>query len=119
VDYSRAVGTAGGLGRHRQQPIGRLHRAAHVAAAATDRAGRAPLHLVGVARSSYRHPRRHRAGSGHVPVADGIALIAAYQFFYQRSDSLALTPAGTAIATDADQNRLWIGVQFGYPIKFE
>lgn len=49
----------------------------------------------------------------------GIALIAAYQFFYQRSDSLALTPAGTAIATDADQNRFWIGVQFGYPIKFE
>jgi len=30
-----------------------------------------------------------------------------------------LTPAGTAIATDADQNRFWIGVQFGYPIKFE
>ncbi len=49
VDYSRAVGTAGGLGRHRQQPIGRRHRAAHVVAAATGRAGRAPLHLVGVA----------------------------------------------------------------------
>jgi len=49
----------------------------------------------------------------------GIALIAAYQFFHQRSESRALTPAGTAIAADADQNRVWVGIQFGYPFKFE
>lgn len=48
-----------------------------------------------------------------------LSLIGGYQFFRQRSDSAALTNAGTTIANDADQNRVFFGVQFGYPIRFD
>ena len=48
-----------------------------------------------------------------------MALIGGYQFFHQRSDSTAQTTSGTAIANDADQNRVFFGVQFGYPIRFD
>jgi hypothetical protein len=48
-----------------------------------------------------------------------MALIGGYQFFHQRSDSSAQTTIGTAIANDADQNRVFFGVQFGYPIRFD
>ena len=39
--------------------------------------------------------------------------------FHQRSDSTELTRSGLPIATDADQNRVFFGVQFGYPIRFD
>ena len=48
-----------------------------------------------------------------------IAFVAGYQFFHQRSDSTAMTSAGTPFATDADQNRVFVGIQFGYPIRFD
>ena len=48
-----------------------------------------------------------------------MSLLAGYQFFHQRSDSTERTSAGTAIANDADQNRVFFGVQFGYPIRFD
>jgi len=40
--------------------------------------------------------------------------IAGYRLFLQRSDS-----ASSTIAGDIDQNRVFLGAQFGYPIKFE
>jgi hypothetical protein len=52
-------------------------------------------------------------------VTSWISLIGGYQFFHQRSDSTVQTTAGTAIANDADQNRVFFGVQFGYPIRFD
>jgi hypothetical protein len=52
-------------------------------------------------------------------LTDAIALIGGYQFFHQRSDSTELTRTGLPIATDADQNRVFVGVQFGYPIRFD
>jgi hypothetical protein len=49
-----------------------------------------------------------------------IAVIAGYQFFHQRTDApRAAQTAGTALATDADQNRVFVGIQFGYPIRFD
>jgi hypothetical protein len=48
-------------------------------------------------------------------VTPWLALVGAYQFFRQRSGS---TGVGTDLATDADQNRVSIGLQFGYPIPF-
>jgi hypothetical protein len=48
-----------------------------------------------------------------------MALVGAYQFFHQRSDSTERTRSGDLIARDADQDRVWVGVQFGYPIKFD
>ena len=48
-----------------------------------------------------------------------MSLIGGYQFFHQRSDSTLVTTSGTALANDADQNRVFFGVQFGYPIRFD
>ncbi|MGH7392463.1 MAG: hypothetical protein ACREM3_23850 [Candidatus Rokuibacteriota bacterium] len=47
------------------------------------------------------------------------ALIATYQFFHQRSDSVATAADGTLLAADADQNRVWVGVQVGYPFRWD
>ena len=48
-----------------------------------------------------------------------IAGVAGYTFFMQRSNSVVTTPGGTAVATDIDQNRVFVGVQFGYPITID
>ena len=43
-----------------------------------------------------------------------LAAVAGYRFFYQRSDTVT-----TLVANGVDQNRLFFGVQFGAPIKFD
>jgi hypothetical protein len=43
-----------------------------------------------------------------------LAGIAGYRLFLQRSDS-----ASTSIARDVDQNRVFLGAQFGFPVKFD
>jgi hypothetical protein len=48
-----------------------------------------------------------------------VALVAGYQFFHQRSDSTVLTRSGNTLANDADQNRVFFGVQFGFPFRFD
>jgi len=48
-----------------------------------------------------------------------LAAVASYQFYQQRSDSTVRTSSGRRIAEDADQNRLFVGLQFGYPITFD
>lgn len=40
--------------------------------------------------------------------------VVGYRFFQQRSDSTSTTIAG-----DVDQNRAYVGAQFGYPFKFD
>jgi len=52
-------------------------------------------------------------------VTSWMSLLGGYQFFRQRSDSTVRTSIGTAIANDADQNRVFFGVQLGYPIRFD
>ena len=50
-----------------------------------------------------------------------LALVGAYQFFHQRSSGTAAGPTGQtgqSLAINADQNRIWLGLQFGYPITF-
>jgi hypothetical protein len=48
-----------------------------------------------------------------------MAAVARYQFFHQRTDSELRDRSGNLIAADADQNRILIGLQFGYPITFD
>jgi len=43
-----------------------------------------------------------------------LAGVAGYRLFLQRSDSQSAT-----IARDVDQNRVFLGAQFGYPVKFD
>ena len=48
-----------------------------------------------------------------------LAAVASYQFYQQRSDSTIQTSTNRFIAEDADQNRMFVGLQFGYPITFD
>ena len=48
-----------------------------------------------------------------------IAAVASYQFFQQRVDQPVFNRAGRLVAEDADQNRVFVGLQFGYPFTFD
>jgi hypothetical protein len=48
-----------------------------------------------------------------------VALVAGYQFFHQRADGTLVTLSGGPLATDADQNRVFVGIRFGHPIRFD
>jgi hypothetical protein len=43
-----------------------------------------------------------------------LAAVAGYRFFHQRSDTVS-----TVVANEVDQNRVFFGLQFGVPIKFD
>ena len=48
------------------------------------------------------------------------ALNAGYSFLHQRSDSTAVSrTTGEPLGRDVDQNRVFVGLVFGYPIKFD
>lgn len=44
--------------------------------------------------------------------------IASYTFYLQRADTTVRTN-GSSLANDVDQNRVYVGLQFGYPIKLD
>jgi hypothetical protein len=48
-----------------------------------------------------------------------MAAVARYQFYRQRTGTEVRDTAGNLLAADADQNRLFVGLQFGYPITFD
>ena len=48
-----------------------------------------------------------------------MAAVARYQFYQQRTAHEIRDTAGNLFAADADQNRLFVGLQFGYPITFD
>jgi long-subunit fatty acid transport protein len=48
-----------------------------------------------------------------------MAAVARYQFYQQRTASEVRDTAGNLLAADADQNRVFVGLQFGYPITFD
>ena len=48
-------------------------------------------------------------------VTPWLSALASYNFFRQRTDT-ALT-AGGLVVNDVDQNRVFLGLQFGYPIR--
>jgi hypothetical protein len=48
-----------------------------------------------------------------------LAAVASYQFYQQRNDGVTRSRTGAFVAEDADQNRVFVGLQFGYPITFD
>jgi hypothetical protein len=48
-----------------------------------------------------------------------VAAVASYQFFLQRSYSTFRSESGATLAQDADQNRIFVGIQLGYPFRFD
>ena len=120
LSYDRSVGTAGGLGGPTDDDIVTgyinittlmrgltvqfLPRYSNIQSPHSDKVDIQSLTLALAA--TYR-------------ITDWVAVIGGYQFFHQRSNSTGLTTSGTTIANDADQNRVFFGVQFGYPIRFD
>jgi predicted porin len=45
--------------------------------------------------------------------------VGGYEFFRQRSDGTLTTISGRRLANDADQNRVYIGLQVAYPIRLD
>lgn len=48
-----------------------------------------------------------------------VAVFGGYTYFLQRSDSAVATSAGVIAANDVDQNRVFLGLQFGYPLTID
>lgn len=122
VQYDHAVGTAGGLGgTSENQALG-----------ATIQVDRLLRGLVIQFVPRYTRTTSTSGDSidvdafsltlqGRYEITRWMAAIAGYTHFMQRSGSTAIvTPAGTVVtAGDIDQNRVFVGLQFGYPITFD
>ena len=48
-----------------------------------------------------------------------LSAVASYTFFHQRADVTIVRTDGSPLANDVDQNRVFVGLQFGYPIKLQ
>jgi hypothetical protein len=119
VDYTQAVGTAGGLGGTTvNQSAGLFVQLTTLTRGLVVEAG--PRYTI-----VESHDDRIDVQSFSLPVtaiyrlAPWVAVVASYTFFRQRSDSRLTSPAGIALANDVDQNRVSVGLTFGYPIRFD
>ena len=56
--------------------------------------------------------------SARYQVARYIAIVGSYTFFQQRGSGNTTLANGNTPGTDVDQNRINVGLQFGYPINF-
>ncbi|OLC35424.1 MAG: hypothetical protein AUH81_10295 [Candidatus Rokubacteria bacterium 13_1_40CM_4_69_5] len=123
ADYSRTLGTAAGLGGPTiNQSVGASAQLATLTKGLTVEFG--PRYSI-VESQDNRNPDRIDVKSLSLPLSATyrftrwLALVASYQFFHQRSDSRITDVAGASLANDVDQNRISIGLQFGYPIRFD
>jgi hypothetical protein len=48
-----------------------------------------------------------------------VTAVAGYQFFRQRANGTLVNGVGSGFANDVDQNRVTVGLQFGYPIDIQ
>jgi hypothetical protein len=121
LQYDRAVSTAGGLGGTTEnQSIGatvqvdRLVRGLVLQAVprytkATSTIG----NTIDIESFSLTLQARYE-------ITRYIAAIAGYTYFHQTANGTTVTTAaGTIIANDVDQNRVFVGLQFGYPITID
>jgi len=120
IAYDRAIGTAGGLG-------GTTDNQLISGYVEVSRLSRGLLIQLLPRYSIVESPNDDRidvksftmALQATYRVTPWISLIGGYQFFRQRSDGTEVARNGTFLANDADQNRVFFGVQFGYPIRFD
>lgn len=119
AQYDRVVGTAGGLGGTTDNQaisaliqVTTLRKGLVVEVAprySTIDSGDDSIDVDGFTlglRASYR-------------LAAWITATAGYTFFHQRVDTTLLGRTGLPLAHDVDQNTVFVGVQFGYPIRFD
>ncbi|MGH7324036.1 MAG: hypothetical protein ACREJ9_05235 [Candidatus Rokuibacteriota bacterium] len=118
VDYNRSIGVAGGLGGPTDnQSVGVLVQLTTLTKGLTVEL--APRYFT-----TETPDDRIDVRSFTLPltaiyrVNAWLAVVGAYNFLHQRSDS-RVTVVGAALANDVDQNRISVGVQVGYPIRFD
>lgn len=118
VAYDRAIRTSGGLGG----PSDTQSFTGYVTVSTLARGfslGFSPRYTISktedVARRSSDVKALTLNLNASYQIARYIALVGAYTFFNQRSDG----GNGTAAGNDVDQNRVFLGLQFGYPITFD
>src|SRR5262249_44288337 len=117
VHYDRSVAVAGGLGGPTEnQTVGGTLRMllqrdltvdfspAYTMTKSIGNAGIDVKALTVVVRAAYQ-------------VTPWLSALASYNFFRQRTEN-SLTAAGLVV-NDVDQNRVFLGLQFGYPIRSE
>lgn len=51
-------------------------------------------------------------------LTEWLSAVASYTFYHQRADT-TIRVNGSSLANDVDQNRVFVGLQFGYPIKLD
>jgi hypothetical protein len=119
MDYTRGVGTAGGLGGTTvNQSVGGIVQLITLRKGLTVELG--PRYSI-----VESHDDRIDVRGLTLPLSatyrftPWLALVASYTFFHQRSDSTVTTRAGIPVANDVDQNRLAVGLTLGYPIRFD
>lgn len=120
LQYDHAVGTAGGLGGTTEnQSLGavvqvdRLVRGLVVQAVPRyTRSSSTEGNAIDVDAVSLTLQARYE-------ITRYVAAIAGYTFFMQRSNSAVVTGGGIVTAGDVDQNRVFVGLQFGYPITID
>lgn len=118
LDYTRAVGTAGGLGGTTDnQSIGAVVELTTLMKGLTVELG--PRYALIESPDDRIDVRTFTLPLTAVfRVNAWLSLVGSYRFLHQRSDS-RLTTVGAALANDVDQNRVSIGLQVGYPIRFD
>ena len=57
--------------------------------------------------------------SARYQIARYISIVGSYTFVQQRGSGNASLANGNTASTDVDQNRINVGLQFGYPINFD
>jgi opacity protein-like surface antigen len=125
VQYDHAIGTAGGLGGPTEDQV-------FGATLQVDRLVRGLILQLVPRYTRTRGTSGTTTGNidvdtfsvtlqGRYEITRWMAAIAGYTFYAQRSgNTTVVTPTGTIVtANDIDQNRVFVGLQFGYPITFD
>jgi hypothetical protein len=120
VSYDKAIGTAGGLGGTTDNHLAAAYLDVTTLARGLILSFSPRYSIVESPRDDSIDIKSFTLGLQAIyRLTSTIALVAGYQFFHQRSDSTALTTTGNPLANDADQNRVFFGVQFGFPFRFD
>lgn len=120
VSYTRDVGTAGGLGGTSDNQtaalsvvVGTLLRGLTLEVGPQYRTSESDDDAIDV--RAFSLPLR-----ATYQITPWFGLTAGYSFLHQRSDStVRSTTTGELLGRDIDQNRVFVGILVGYPIKFD
>jgi hypothetical protein len=120
AQYDRAVGTAGGLGGTTDnQTVAAILQVDGLVRGLTVQFSPRYTHLSSTFGDEVDIDTFSLTLQARYQINRWLAAFGGYNFYLQRSSSSTVTGAGTVTATDVDQNRVFVGLQFGYPIRID